>query len=140
MNASNSPKLALPKPRTAGKKMRVRPRPISAKRRAEKRLVSKVFAEIEPRDGPCRLQWWLGMPWMRELLGDCWGDPTPAHLGPWRRGTCKLPPEERSTRKTIIRACEGHHRRYDEHEFDLAIGPDGADGLLQPEPYVKGAA
>lgn len=146
VNASNSRKLALPKPRPRRKvvkrmRVRARVRPVSQKRRAEQRLVGKVFREIEPRDGDCRI-WWAGIAGLPETLaGRCEGEPQPAHLSEWRRSKTRgLPASERHNRKTIIRLCAAHHRRYDLHEFDLQHGPEGADGTLLLKPYVKGAA
>ena len=146
MNASNSRKLALPKPRPgkkcrpARKTLRTRITAMSPKRRAESRLVAKVFREIEPRDGDCALSKWQDLKIDGVLIGKCEGEPQPAHLPTWRRGTCKLPAAERSNRKTIARMCAKHHRALDTHQFDLEHHREiGADGPLVPMAYAKGA-
>lgn len=146
MSASNSPSLALSKAKQIGRKRirakaqvrRSKPRPISAKRRKEQALVAKVFREIEPRDGPCWIYGHVYMSVLRTLgVGWCQGDPTPAHLEQWRRGTCKLPAEQRSTRQTIVRLCQHHHGLFDQHKFSIEHGPLGADGPMSVVPYVK---
>jgi hypothetical protein len=124
-----------------GKRLNVRKRvkPVSAKRRAEMALVAKVFVEIEPRDGHCRL--YPSTDSAYQLIGSCEGESTPAHLPTWRRGTCKLPAAERSNRKTIIRTCQRHHDAMDRHDFDLDYNPTmGADGYLVPVPHAKKGA
>lgn len=143
MNASNSQKLALPKPRKKRKPVkrmtaRSRIKPMSAKRRKEAALVAKVFREIEWRDGRCWLYANVPMSVLRNLgIGWCEGDAQPAHLEKWRRGTCKLPAEQRSNRQTIVRLCAHHHRQFDQHKFSIDHGPDGADGSMRVVPYVK---
>lgn len=132
----------LPKPVTAVKRLRVRPKPMSAKRRKEQKLVAQVFAAIESRDGRCVIYKRVPMSVIRILgIGWCDGDSTPAHLERWRRGTCKLPASERSNRKTIVRMCQFHHQQFDQHAFSLAHGPDGADDPnIMAVAYAKGAA
>ena len=145
MNASNSRRLALPKPRPKAKVVkrmtaRSRVRRVSPKRKKEMALVAKVFKEIEDRDGRCWLYGHVLISVLRELgIGWCQGDPTPAHLEQWRRGTCKLPAEQRSTRQTIVRMCQHHHSLFDQHRFSIEHGPAGADGPMSAVPFVKGA-
>lgn len=136
-------KLALPKPRRKQKpvkrlRAKTRIRPMSAKRRAEQRIVAQVFKDIEPRDGDCRIR--LLDYESQQLAGPCSGPTDPMHLGEWRRAkTRRMAPEVRHTRKTILRGCRGHHRAYDGHRFDLAYTPaSGAEGVLLVVPYVKG--
>ena len=134
--------LALPKPRPV-KRMRAKPKPRarvkpqSAKAKKEAALVGKVFREIEGRDGHCRMRYY-DTP--LALAGECGGESQPAHLAQWRRSKTRgLPPEERHNGKTIIRLCADHHRRYDQHKFDLAHTNWGGDGYIKAVPYVKGA-
>jgi hypothetical protein len=147
MTASSSPRLALSKRRQlAGRRRlrvkpkvrRSRPKPMSAAKRKENRLVRQVFAEIEPRDGRCVIQ---RLDYESQLLaGPCSGPSDPMHLGEWRRAkTRRMAPEVRHTRQTILRGCRGHHRAYDGHDFDLAYERDkGAEGVLLVVRYVKG--
>lgn len=143
MNASNSQKLALPKPRKRVKpvkrlRAKSRPRAMSATRRKEAALVAKVFTEIEPRDGHCV----IATRAMRMVsVGDCEGDSTPMHIGEWRRfNTRRQAPEARHSRTTIARGCVKHHNAYDAHEWDLSYDGRGADGPLAVVPYVKKGA
>jgi hypothetical protein len=133
----------IPKPRTV-KKLRTKPRAMSAKRRKEQKIVAQVFKEIEPRDGRCRIarlaSWDLSQ-WL--LVGACEGEPQPAHIGQWRRAfTRGWPPELRHNRRTIARICRGHHRRYDLHEYDVEYDATyGAEAGMRVVPHVsKGAA
>jgi len=142
LNASNSQKLALPKPRRRAKvvkrlRAKSRPRPVSAKRRKEQRIVAKVLAEVRERDGSCRLFMNTFYSQHAALIGPCEGETTPAHLAAWRRSKTR----GQHSRKTIIRLCERHHRMYDTHEFDLAYSLEfGGDGAVQPIPHVKKGA
>jgi hypothetical protein len=112
---------------------------MSAAKRKENRLVRQVFAEIEPRDGDCRI---ATLPRYGCVLSMCGGPIDPVHLGEWRRSkTRKMAPEIRHNSRTILRGCRVHHDAYDAREFDIAYGPDGADGALAVVVHVtKGAA
>ncbi len=106
-----------PKPRTVN---------ISRQRRtAEAKVIKAVRAKCIERDGyACRMgndDFFVKCVWPLEL----------AHLGHWRKcHTKRMKAEERHVTKGCLMLCTKHHRMYDNHEFDLTYGPDGADGPL----------
>jgi hypothetical protein len=122
MNASNHPRLALPKPRKPVKRMRTRPKPMSAKRRKEAAVIARVRKACVERDGHCRVQ---------RFYPACSRVSTWAHLGEWRRSQTRgMAPEARHHTKGSLMLCEAHHKAYDLHQWDISYGPNGADGPI----------
>lgn len=139
MNASNSSKLALPKPRRKQKpvkrlRAKTRIRPMSAKRRKEAAVIAKVREACVERDGQCRLNDW------QLVYGPCEGASQWAHLFDKKRfQTRGMKPSDRHATKWTAMLCERHHRLYDLHV--LHIEPEnhalGADGGLHIRHTVE---
>jgi hypothetical protein len=128
-NASNCPDLALPKPEP---RKRVKAR----LRRKETAVKQDVRPQCVIRDGYCRLNVVSDADVHEaiiQLFGECRGYSQWAHLGEKRRSkTVGMPPEERHTVEDSLMLCDGHHDRYDAHEFDIEkLSLEGAEGLLR---------
>lgn len=112
--------------RKAVKRLRTRPKPMSAKRRKDQRVAAKVKAVVMARDGHCRLN--------RSVFGRCQGESTWAHL-PWlrRSKTRGMAPEHRHTEEGSVALCVRHHRMLDEHEIEAIRTPLGIAWVYRKE-------
>jgi hypothetical protein len=119
---------ACPKPERRAKAKR-------RKDRAEAAIEAQVRAQVDERDGLCRVWTRLGPAGWR-LLGRCAGPGEWAHLGDLRRfKTRGMPPEARHSTAGSCKLCHAHHqgpRGYDGHAFEIEpLTPSGADGPLR---------
>jgi hypothetical protein len=128
VNASNSRRLALPKPRPKVKakpvkRLRTRPRAMSAKRRKEQPLIAKVRAACVERDGYCR---------MAGLMGPCQGDSCWCHMqGKRRSQTRRMTPKERHSTAWTVMLCARHAEMEERHTVRTQYLTDrGADGPM----------
>ncbi len=93
--------------------------------RAEAKVIKRVRAIVEARDGRCRLYWdaWSSV---------CDGPSEWAHFGDKKRfKTRKMSPEQRHTTAGSLMLCRKHHADYDQGRLVILAGPDGCDGPLQ---------
>ena len=108
------------------------PKPESRKRqkaretREARKVVTAVRAQCVERDGHCRLAGVLA-------AGPCFGRSEWAHLAEYRRSkTLGQPAEQRHTVQGSLMLCQGHHGRYDRHEFELEpLTALGAESTLR---------
>lgn len=137
MNASNSPKLARPKP-AAVTKVRQRVRAVSAKLRKEAAVLAKVRAVCVARDVYCRCGPSFWVEW-----GRCEGESQLAHvLGKKRSQTRGMAPEARHSPAWCLLLCAKHHEREERGVMQVvALTPDGANGpVVFPRKPPKGLA
>lgn len=101
------------------------------KARHEQSVQRRVRADVEHRDGFCRLN--QADADLTRVVGDCQGVSEWAHFADHRRfKTRGQDAEQRHTREGSFMACTRHHRDYDHHRIQIeALTTRGAEGPLE---------
>lgn len=101
----------------------------ATRKRRERKVIERVRALVEARDGFCRMR---RLPCFVDVFGQCQGVSEWAHLGDLKRfKTRGQAPERRHTTGGTAMLCTKHHHDYDAHRIEIrAVTERGADGPL----------